>query len=267
MRFYMTEMAITIRALWAISVLLAFSVLVIMTKKRQYRDFPAFYVYLLLNLAQSPLIYWVYSVKGFSSWAAFYTGWSSQAAVVLARWFAVGELCRAILGQFEGIWGLAWRMLTFAGASVLFVAVIFGGHDFLRLVSTFDLGIELSIASVLVCFFLFARFYNVRIEPSLRSIGIAFCLYSCFRSLNDIVLQKFLHNYASSWNLVDEVTYLATLVLIGSAFYLLQERPVRKINLLPRAAYGEVIPMTNDRLAALNQRLSELLKSGAAEKA
>ena len=81
------------------------------------------------------------------------------------------------------------------------------------------------------------------------------------------MLQKFLHNYASSWNLVDEVTYLATLVLIGSAFYVMQERPVLKINLLPRAAYGEVIPMTNDRLAALNQRLSELLKSGAAEKA
>jgi len=267
MRFCMTDMAIIIRAMWAISLLLAFLIVLVMTAKKQYRDFPAFYVYLLLNLLQAPVIYGVYSVKGFSSWAAFYTGWISQGTIVLARWFAVCELCRVILGQFRGIWALAWRILTVVGATVLAAAIYLGVHDFRRLVTTFDRGIELSIASVLVCFFLFTRYYNVRVEPSLRSMGIAFCLYSCFRSFNDSVLQQFLQDYASTWNLVDEVTYLATLVLIGGALYVLRERSVFKVNLLPSGVYGEIAALTNDRLAVLNQRLSELLKSSASRKA
>jgi hypothetical protein len=262
----MTEMATIIRVLWAVSLILAFLTVLVMTWKKQYRDFLAFYVYLLLNLVQFPIVYWVYSVKGFSSWAAFYTGWTSQAIIVLARWLAVCELCRAILGKFQGIWALAWRILTLVGAIALVGAILLGGHDFMRLISTFDLGIELSIASVLVCFFLFTRFYNVRVEPSLSSIGIAFCLYSCFRAFNDFILQKFLRSYATTWNLVDQVTYVATLVLIGSAIYVLRERPARKINLLPRSAYGEIVPLANDRLAALNERLNELLKSSAAGK-
>ena len=262
----MTGMATIIRVLWAISIATGLLIVLIMTAKKQYRDFSAIYAYLLLNLAQAAVIYWVYSTKGFSSWPAYWTGWISQGLIVLARWFAVCELCRAILGQFEGIWALSWRVLAFLGAIVLIVAIAIGGHDFVRLINTFDLGIELSIASVLVGFFLFARFYNVRIEQSLRSIGIAFCLYSCFRSFNDSFLQKFLQTYAPTWTLVDEVTHVATLVLIGSALYVLQERPIHRINLLPRAAYGEIIPMTNDRLVALNQRLRELLKSSAGGK-
>ncbi|MBS1840810.1 MAG: hypothetical protein JST77_08170 [Acidobacteria bacterium] len=259
-------MAITIRVLWAISFLLAFFIVLVMTRKKQYRDFPAFYAYLLLNLVQLPVIYWVYAVKGFSSWTAFYTAWISQATIVLARWLAVCELCRGILGHFKGIWGLAWRLLTLVGASALIVAIWLGGHDFMRLVSTFDLGLELSIASVLLVFFLFARFYNVQVESSLRSMGIAFCLYSCFRFLNDSVLQKFLQDYANTWSLVDGATYLATLVLIGCALYVMQERPSRKVNLLPRGVYGQFVPLANDRLAALNERLSDLLKSSAGGK-
>lgn len=262
----MTEMATIIRVLWAISITMGVLIVVIMTAKKQYRDFSAIYAYLLLNLAQAPAIYWAYSTKGFSSWRAFWTAWISQGLIVLARWFAVCELCRAILGQFEGIWALSWRVLTSVGAIALIVSIAIGGHDFVRLINTFDMGIELSIASVLVGFFLFARFYNVRIEPSLRSIGIAFCLYSCFRSFNDSFLQKFLQNYAPTWTLVDQVTHVATLVLIGSALYVLQERPTHRINLLPRTAYGEIVSMTNDRLVALNQRLRELLKSSAGRK-
>jgi hypothetical protein len=148
----------------------------------------------------------------------------------------------------------------------LLVALPLGRHDFVRLLSTFDLGLELSMATVLVGFFLFARYYRVEVQHSLRSIGIAFCLYSIFRAFNDSVLQTFLRNYSNTWNVVDEVTYIATLTLLGSAVYVLRSEDVRKVVLLPRTAYAELTPQVNERLKALNERLNRLLNSKEAGK-
>jgi len=206
------------------------------------------------------LLYFVYATKGFESAAAYWTAWISQGVVVLARWIAVCELFHAILGQFRGIWALTWRALIVFGAAALLAAVIFGGHDYARLINTFDLGLEFSIATVLVVFFAFTRFYDIHVLPALRSIGVAFCMYSCFRAFNDAVLQTFLKNYAGTWSVVDGVTYVATLTLIGSAVYVYRAQPAPKVNLFPSGAYAEFVPRANERLAALNERLGQLLK-------
>jgi len=208
----------------------------------------------------------VYFFKGFGSWPAYWTAWISQAVIVTARWLAVCELCRNVMGQFQGIWALAWRVLAALGSLALLVALVLGRHDFVRLVSTFDLGLELSMATVLVGFFLFARYYRVEVQNSLRSMGIAFCLYSIFRAFNDSVLQTFLRNYSNTWNVVDEVTYIATLTLLGSAVYVLRSEDERKVVLLPRTAYAELAPQMNERLKALNERLNRLLNSKEAGK-
>jgi hypothetical protein len=254
-------MAETVKILWALTIALELAVLLLMAGKRQYRDFPGIFIYLLTNLIQVPVIFAVYSFKGFTSWPAFWTGWVSQAVIVTARWLAVCELCRNVLGHFEGIWALTWRVLAVLGSLALLVALALGRHDFTRLISTFDLGLEFSMATVLVGFFLFARYYRVEVQNSLRSIGIAFCLYSIFRAFNDSVLQTFLRNYSNTWNVVDGVTYIATLTLIGSAVYVLRSEDVRKVVLLPRTAYAELAPHVNERLKALNERLNHLLNS------
>lgn len=253
-------MANILKVLWGCALGLQLAILFLIAAKKHYRTFPATFSYLLISLLQSPIVYLVYSVWGFGSWAAFRVGWLSQAIVTAARWIAVCELCHLILGPFRGIWGLAWRILALSGSAILFTALLLGGHDLTRRVSTFDLGLECSMATVLVVFFLFARYYRVLIHPSLQSIGIAFCLYSCFRTFNDTVLQTFLKSYYATWNLVDEVTYLATLMLIGSAVYALQSRAEQKVVLLPGSVYAEFIPRVNERLIALNERLSQILK-------
>jgi hypothetical protein len=267
MRIEMGDMAFIIGVVWICSLCIQVLVLAVMTAKKQFRDFPALYVYLLVSPLQAPLMYLTYSMKGYQSWAAFWTGWGSQAVVVLLRWVAVCELCYEILGQFRGVWALAWRVLALSGGVALLLAIFLGGHDFVRIISTFDLAIEFSMATVLTIFFAFTRFYEIEILPSLRSIGVALCLYSSFRALNDAFLQKYLHSYAETWNLTDEITYIATLVLLGSAVYLLKVRTLGRIRLLPREIYGEYIPRANDRLAALNDKLRTFLKSQTQGKA
>ena len=60
---------------------------------------------------------------------------------------------------------------------------------------------------------------------------------------------------------MDEVTYIATLTLLGSAVYVFGSEEVQKVVLLPQTAYAELTPQVNQRLKALNERLSQLLNS------
>src|SRR5215475_1605656 len=257
----MGSLSLMARFLWGSSIALELLVLVIMTARRQYRQFPALYAYFLIGSLQAPVAYIVYAIYGYSSWPAYWTGWISQCVVVLARWGAVFEVCRTILEAFEGIWKLAARILTGLGITAMMIAVILSKHDFARLITTFDLGLEFSIACVLVGFFLFARYYDVDIQSPLRSMAVAFCLYSCFRALNDTILQNLMEIYASTWNLMDGVSYLATVILLASAMYV--PRPVsgNKIKLLPRSTYWEMMPRIDERLIALNERLKQVFRS------
>lgn len=256
----------TLKSLWVAGTFLQTALLLFMTAKKQFRDIPAIYGYILVGLLQSFLLAFIYAKKGFSSWPAFYTAWISQGVVVFVRWLAVCGVCRTILGPFRGIWALTWRILAVLGLSAMVTALALGKHDTARIINTFDLSLELSIASVLAGFFFFARYYNVQIQSSVRSIGIAFCLYSSFRAFNDTFLQSFSRKYYATWSLVDQVTYLAALLLIASAVYTMQSHPASRINLLPRQTYIEFIPRANERLAALNDRLNQLLRPGTESK-
>src|SRR2546421_941704 len=127
MRFKMSHIAFMQRALWLVTIGLQVAILLIMTGRRLYRTLPAVYCYLLIGLAESPLLYFVYQAKGYESSAAYWTAWVSQGVVTLARWIAVCELCRTILGQFRGVWALTWRVLAVIGAITLFAAGRFLG--------------------------------------------------------------------------------------------------------------------------------------------
>jgi hypothetical protein len=256
----------TVKALWIVTTVLQVAVFLFMTARKQFRDLPAMYAYILAGLLQSLLLSFVYATKGYSSWSAFYTAWISQGVVVFVRWLAVCGVCRAILGPFRGVWALSWRILAVLGLTAMVTALALGKHDAARIISTFDLSLELSIASVLVGFFFFAHYYKVHIRSSLRSIGIAFCLYSSFRAFNDTFLQILFRNYSATWSLVDQITYLATLILIASSIYVLQSQETSRVSLLPRQTYTEFIPRVNERLAALNDRLNQLLKPGTESK-
>src|SRR5215475_14673955 len=116
-------MAEILKFLWFLGVGVQLALLALMVVKRVYTGFPAVLAYFIVSIFQAAVMYEIYAIKGFSSWAAFYVGWISQAVLVLTRWLAVCELCRTALGQFEGIWALAWRVLLVLGVVALVVAL------------------------------------------------------------------------------------------------------------------------------------------------
>jgi hypothetical protein len=256
----MGNLSFILRAVWVLIVALQLIVLVTMTARGLFRDLSTLYVYICLELFETPIIYAVYTLFGYQSWTSYYTAWTFQAVTVAARWLVVCQLCYLILGRFRGVWNFSLAILGTCAGTVLILAFAVGGHDFVRIVNTFDLALELSIATTLAVFFAFARYYKISIVPALRSVGIALCLYSCFRALNDAVLQKLLREYANTWSLFDEITYVATLVLIAVAVFLLHRLPAQNVRLLPAHAYASFVPQANERLSSLNDRLGQMLR-------
>src|SRR5262249_45743172 len=125
---------------------------------------------------------------------------------------------------------------------------------------TMYVGLELVMASVLVGLFVFTRYYNLPFDDFNRSIALGFCLYSLSFVLNNTVIEYLGDSYSTAWNVVHSFAFLATLVI----WVVAARKPVApmegKSELLPESVYGEIIPVVNDRLTILNDRLATFWK-------
>ena len=93
-----------------------------------------------------------------------------------------------------------------------------------------------------------------------RSLAIGFCLYSCFRALNDTILERYLYDYEKVWSLLGMLAFFASLFLWSWALRKSQTQVVAEANLLPVGAYQTLAPQINLRLRTLNEQLSKILK-------
>lgn len=248
------------KILWLLSVSIQLGLLILLAVRREYKRFPAFCAYLTLNLLQAATFALLFSRQGYASRTAWKIGWGSQAIVVAARVFAVGELCRNVLERFRGIWALGWRLLTGMAVLVLVAAVAFGGIDLRAGVVTLDLGSELAIAVVTAGLFAFAKYYEVPVDEPARTMGAAFCLYSCSYVLNDLLLKRYLSSYEEIWNLAGTAAFLATVCLWVWAFRVAAPKPAEKPAMLHPSVYGSLIPEMNRQLSTLNEQLSHFWK-------
>jgi hypothetical protein len=133
-------------------------------------------------------------------------------------------------------------------------------HDWGLALLTADRGLELSIATVIVVLFLFARFYEVEVEPVVRSLAIGFCLYSCSAVLNNTVLERWLPDYSVLWNLLRMLAFLATLSIWTFALRHSESEAQAKEILLPSGIYQALAPEINLRLRLFNEQLSRFWK-------
>lgn len=244
------------KILWLLNISVQLGLLALLVGRGEHKRFPAFCLYLGVNLLQAAALALLLPASGHVSRVAWKIGWSSQAIVVLARVLAVGELCRHVLARYRGIWALGWRLLGGMALAVLAGAVFFGGLDFRAGIVTLDLGSELAIAAATATLFAFAKYYEVPVEEPMRTMGAAFCLYSCCYVLNDLLLRHYLSNYENIWNLAGMLTFLGTVCLWAWAFRVPAGAEAPKPVLLQADVYRDLIPEMNRRLSKLNEQLS-----------
>ncbi len=259
----MNEIVAFDKVLWGLNVCLQAGLLVLLLDRKNHRIFPFFFGYLLIAFLQNVVTMVSYRIWGFSSSNAVRIAWETQGLVILGRALAVAEICRRVLERYRGIWALAWRMLVGSAVLVLLYSLAVASFEWQLLVLNADRGLELTITVVLVTLFLFARYYEVAIEPAVRSLAIGFFLYSCFAVLNDTILESWKHRYATHWNLAGMLAYLASLLLWNWAVRERQPEITVGPVLLSQGVYQNLAPEINLRLRLLNEHLHQILRPEA----
>ena len=256
----MAAIALFQQALWALNSAGEVVLLTLLVVRKNYRSYPAFSLYLLVDLAMGATVLFVYHFWDFHSATAYRIAWGAQGIVLFARALAVAEVCRHLLSRYRGVWALAWRILLLCAALVLCYSILAARHDWKLALLTADRGLGLSIATVIVVLLLFARYYDVKVDPVVRSLAIGFCLYSCFVVLNNTVLERLLYKYFALWNLLGMLAFFASLSVWTSALRHSQSEAQPKEILLPSGIYRVIAPEINLRLRLFNEQLTRFWK-------
>jgi hypothetical protein len=260
MRSVMVTIALFQQGLWALNSAGEVVLLTLLVVRKNYRPFPAFSLYLLVDLTMGATVLFVYHLWGFDSATAYRIAWGAQGIVLFARALAIAEVSRHLLSRYRGVWALTWRMLLLSAAFVLCYSILAARQDWRLALLNADRGLELSIATVIVVLLLFARYYGVKVEPVVRSLAVGFCLYSCFAVLNNTVLERWLHDYSALWNLLGMLAFLASLSIWTWALRHSQSEAQPKEILLASGIYQALAPEINLRLRLFNEQLSRFWK-------
>jgi hypothetical protein len=246
------------QALWAANILAAVVLFLLVVSRRNYRAFPAFTLYLLTNTTLSIWVFLTYKHWGFTSAFFWWFAWSMQVVTLGARALAVGELCKRLLARYKGIWNLAWRILLVCAAGVLIYSWVATKYQWKLALVRAQRGLELAIAAVIVGIFVFMRHYGVEARASDRLMGVGYCLYSCFRAVNNTILERYLDKYVPLWNFLEMVTFLGCLLLWSWAMRERLPEKADEVELLAEGAYGTLTQEINVRLQSLNENLKRL---------
>jgi len=247
--------------LWAVTTLLTIVLLSLILIRGLERQFPLFSSYLAVNLLQTAFQVFVYQRYGTKAQIAYASVWASQAVVILVRAAATGEFCHQVLGKFIGIWALAIRLLLVCSGSVLALALYFGKDGMRYGVVTLDIGMETFVATMVAGTFVFARYYELKLERSAMLLGLGLGLKSCFQILNDLVLTKYFAVYQNRWNTSSMVAFAGVLLVWTWAMRTAAAAvPSPAPRLQPAELYRTLMPGINERLWQLNEQLIRLWK-------
>lgn len=253
----MNEIVAFEKLLWGFMVFLNGGLLVLLLYRKNHRVFPIFFVYLLFNLLQCFLLFASYRIWGFKSPVSSRMAWGSQIFVSMARALAVAQISHRVLAKYRGVWAFARRLLAATGAVVLLSSWAIAGGSWESVVLNANRGMELAIASVIVTLFLFTRYYGIAVEPVVRALAAGFFLYSCFYVLNITILERWLYDYVTLWNLLGTLAFLASLLLWSWVLRKRQTETIFAPEMLSDGIYRTVVPEINDRLRALNDHLGQ----------
>lgn len=255
--------------------------------RRTPRLLPYFSIYAFILLIGTIGIGITYERFGFRSAESYYAYWTSALLNVVARGFAIMELCRYGLRAYRGIWNLIWRML-----SVLALAFIanagfdaWGQPNRLAISGlTLERDLDIAAIAILTVLLIVRSYYGLALDPLQWSISLGICLFCVIDVMNNSILRNVYTGNLYSWfhtdsmslwpvlkpqiervsDLYGTIRLLSLMISTSIWCYALRDPltvPARNADLLPAEVYQEFSPALNMRLRAFNDRLLEMLKS------
>src|ERR1700733_8131985 len=166
---------------WTLGLCLDIVVAIFALRSGLFKRLPVFTCYLFVVAAcdfASTLCRVIFPVRSFP---VFYEYWGGQAIMMGMRAAAVAEICFRVLGPYLGIWrlcriflaGVALFLLVSAG-----YAAVGQQHSMTVFITLLQRGLELAIAGTLAFAFVFAKYYEIKIERFMLLIIGGLLFYS-----------------------------------------------------------------------------------------
>jgi hypothetical protein len=215
----MVRLTLSETLLWWLGIGLKFLLCALVFYRRLYRRLPFFSVYVVLLVVEVTIVWWVYRVWRYRSFAAWYTFWYASAVVLFARFLVVGELCWTGLGTYPAIWTWVRKLLVLIAVVTLSYAAVTAFTSKSSPLATFVLSsesaLEISFAVILVALVGFGARYMAVLRPVERNIVIGLGAYSCFQIINNTFMQEWMSKYFHWWVSMRVITFdIAMLVWI-----------------------------------------------------
>src|SRR5947208_17181622 len=98
----MSEIGTLEQVLWGLSFSFNLALVFLLLYRKNYRVYPCFLLYALLNLFQAVIIFASLQRWSFGWSTSYKIAWGTQGMVVLARAVSVGAVCRRDLAKYWG---------------------------------------------------------------------------------------------------------------------------------------------------------------------
>lgn len=248
---------------WTLGLCLDVAVAVLAVRSGLFKRLPVFTCYLLVVAAcdlASTLCRVVFPVRSFP---VFYEYWTGQAFMMGMRAAAVAEICYRVLGPYLGIWRLC-RLFLAGVALFLLVSAGYAAagqqHSMTIFITLLQRGLELAIAGTLAFAFVFAKYYEIKLERFMVLIIGGLMFYSAVQIGNSQFMNAlkgpYYEFYAGLTLMAFTITSLIWLAAVRQRVPALA--PVREV--LAVDTFGASRQEVNARLRELNARLSEILR-------
>ena len=252
-----------IQYLWAASFVVQAIILALLVLRGHFRTLPFFTAYIALNLCQVVFLHAIYNRYGMNSNLAYSAAWQSEAITLIAKCLATFEVLRLVLIAYRGIWGLAWRLLTFTCVGALLGVAIAARGQAAWATMEADRGYNLIFATAVLACLALLHYYRIRVAPTYQILLAGFCFYSCVKILANTALQGFLYqrfaNFEQIWQTLTMSSYVAVLAVWAVALLRRLPAAVPLDARSPASAYLHV-PEVHYQLRAINKQLMNFWK-------
>ncbi len=261
----MNAWANSVQWIWAFSVAAQTIVFALLVIRKHFQKLQFFTFYIFLNLCQASFLYFLFRASPAALNTQFYyLAWASEAITLVAKVFATLEILRLVLGPYQSIWGLAWRLVLGTSAAMISVVFVMYGGNVQWAILEADRGYYFVQATAIIACLLLFQHYRVPITAVYKTLLAGFCGYACVAILFNTFLKSIFSSgyghYEAVWQAV--TTSAFAIVQVAWAIALRKPLPIedKMIAKLPPGVYGQISPEINLGLRQLDEQLGKFWK-------
>jgi hypothetical protein len=226
--------------LWIFAGIVQFVALAIMARRKFFREFPAFFSYLVVHVIEDLVAFYVERHFGRASRIYFDQYWIAQAILIALRFGVIYEIFSLVFQPYEGLRQLAAVLFRWAGLALLLMAIFTavagpGNEPYWAFDGSIivERSIDLVQCGLLIFLYLFSSYFGLTWRHQVYGIALGFGLIASIELVASAVGTEFSSLTNFIVNFLPRAAYdsAATIWIV----YLLSSEPSRpRVAALPQ---------------------------------